>query len=132
MKKHFLIAAVAALSACSPKADEAAVNVDTATAVAPTVAAAPEGWTGFEPATYDVTAADGTKVTFVLKDGSYSMTDPAGKVTNGAFVMKDGKGCFTPADGKTMCWKNDAPGADGSWSATADDGNKSTVMKKPA
>ncbi|MEO5902708.1 MAG: hypothetical protein ABIQ55_01720 [Gemmatimonadaceae bacterium] len=63
-------------------------------------------------------------------EGTFSMTDAAGKVTNGSFVMKDGKGCFTPAGGKMMCWKNDAPGADGSWSATADDGTKSTVMKK--
>ena len=133
MKKLVLIAAVAALSACSQKADEAPATVGNATEVAPAVGVAPEGWTGFEPATYYVTGADGNKVTFVIKDeGSFSVTDAAGKVTNGSFVMKDGKGCFTPAGGKTMCWKNDAPGADGSWSATADDGTKSTVMKKAA
>ncbi|MEO5588805.1 MAG: hypothetical protein ABIS03_04395 [Gemmatimonadaceae bacterium] len=133
MKQLVLIAAVVAMSACSPKADNASSPVDTATAVASSMAAAPEGWTGFEPATYDVTGPDGTKVMYVIKDdGTFSMTDPAGKVTTGSIVMKDGKGCVTPTGGTTMCWKNDAPGADGSWSATADDGAKATVMKRPA
>ena len=133
MRKLIVVAAVVALSACSQKGDEVAAPADTSPAAEPASAAAPAGWTGFEPGSYLVTASDGAKLDYVLtEDGNFTMTDATGKVTTGTLVMKDGKGCFTPAGGSEMCWTNAAPGADGSWTATATDGTTASVTKKPS
>jgi len=134
MRAHVLLTASAALAlvACdkpipAPDANAVAMNADA------NMTTTPANWTGFEPGFYVVTAADGSKNDFELKDdGTFTVTDAAGKVTTGTIAMKEGKGCFTPVGGTEKCWTNAAPGADGSWTATATDGETSNVMKKPA
>jgi uncharacterized lipoprotein NlpE involved in copper resistance len=129
MKNFILFAMGAALSACSPTVENIAAPANTAmTNEVETVA-----WTGFEPGTYVVTDAKGAKVDFTINsDGTYTGVDAAGKTESGTFVMKGAKGCFTPKGAAEMCWTNSAPGADGSWIGTGDDGSKATVVKKPA
>ena len=136
MKTILLFATVAALSACSPKTDNTAAPANDVTApetandaMANDTAAA---WTGFEPGTYAVTDPKGKADVTINSDGTYTSVDAAGKKESGAFVMKGVKGCFTAKGAAEMCYTNSAPGADGSWIGTGDDGSKATVMKKPA
>ncbi|GGD93181.1 hypothetical protein GCM10011515_11200 [Tsuneonella deserti] len=120
------MAAVAALSACSQKADEAPAATDTTMAEAEPAA-------GVTTGTYDVKMADGTMAKTVINaDGTYVDTDKDGKETRGAYVRKDGKDCFDPegADPE-VCWSVTAPGADGGFTATMPDG-KTTVTVTPA
>jgi hypothetical protein len=126
MKKLILIAAVAALSACNQKADEAPAATDTAAAT-PMAAE-----TGVAPGTYDVKDADGTMgKTVINADGTYVDTDKTGKEMKGTYARKDGKDCFDPdGDAAEMCWTVTTPGADGSFTATSADG-KTTVTVSP-
>ena len=95
----------------------------------PVAADATADWTGFEPGSYTVTDGDGNASDYVLNaDDTFTMTDSAGTETTGTLAMRDGKGFFTPAGGEELCWTNSQPGADGSWTATADDGTTATVM----
>ena len=128
MKKLVLIAAVAALSACNQKADEAPPATDTAMAEA-----TPMPDAAVTPGTYDVKMADGTVgKTVINADGTYVDTDKDGKEVRGAFARKDGKDCFDPeGTDPEVCWTVTAPGADGSFTATTPDG-KTVVTVTPA
>jgi hypothetical protein len=128
MKKLALLAAVAALSACSQKAEEAPAATDTAMAEATPMADA-----SVTPGTYDVKMADGTMgKTVINADGTYVDTDKDGKEIKGTFARKDGKDCFDPeGDAPEACWTVTPPGADGSFTATTPDG-KTTVTVTPA
>ena len=129
MKKLVLIAAIAALSACSQKAEE---SKETAAAPAGTAAPAVPADSGTAPGTYDVKMADGTMATSTINaDGTYADTDAKGKVVKGQFAHHDGKDCFDPDGAEPgMCWSTSKPGADGSFTATADDGTVVTVTAK--
>lgn len=131
MKKFVLIAALAALAACSQKAEE---SKETAAAPAEAAAPAPAAATdsGTQPGTYDVKMADGTMAsTTINADGTYVDTDAKGKEIKGQYATHDGKDCFDPdGDEMGMCWAVTKPGADGSFTATADDGTVVTVTPK--
>lgn len=133
MKKLVLIAAVAALSACSQRAEEEPIPAETTAEMAtPTEAAT---MTAAEMAgSYDVKAADGTMTTTVLNaDGTYSDMKDGKETETGTMSMKGGKSCFDPeGDAPEMCFTDGPRAADGSWVATGDDGTTVTVMKKPA
>jgi hypothetical protein len=122
-----LLAAVAALSACSEKAEDPAATEDTTAAPMPaeTTAAATTA-----PGTYDVKLADGTMGTTVINaDGTYVDTDAQGKEVRGTFASKDGKDCFDPeGDDPEECWTVTAPGPDGSFTATAADGTTTVTV----
>jgi hypothetical protein len=129
MKKLVLLAALAALSACSQKAEEKKeVTAEPAAAAAPSPAAD----SGTKPGTYDVKMADGTIATTTINaDGTYVDTDAKGKATKGQYATHDGKDCFDPdGDEMGMCWAVTKPAADGSFTATADDGTVVTVTPK--
>lgn len=131
MKKFVLIAALAALSACSQKAEESKeTTAAPAEAAAPAPAAATDS--GTQPGTYDVKMADGTMATTTINaDGTYVDTDAKGKAVKGQYATHDGKDCFDPdGDEMGMCWAVTKPGADGSFTATADDGTVVTVTPK--
>lgn len=129
MKKLVLLAAVAALSACSQKAEE---SKETAAAPAEAAAPAAPADSGTAPGTYDVKMADGTMGTTTINaDGTYVDTDAKGKQVKGQYATRDGKDCFDPeGDEMGMCWAVTKPGADGSFTATADDGTVVTVTPK--
>jgi hypothetical protein len=129
MKKLVLLAALTALSACSQKAEE---KKEVAAAPAAEAAPAPTADSGTQPGTYDVKMADGTMATTTINaDGTYVDTDARGKAIKGQYATHDGKDCFDPeGDEMGMCWAVTKPGADGSFTATADDGTVVTVTPK--
>ena len=130
MKKLALIAAISLLAACSQKSEE---KKEVAAEPAAETAPAPAADSGTQPGTYDVKMADGTMASTVINaDGTYADMDPTGKtVKKGKFAHKDGKDCFDPdGDEMGMCWAVTKPGADGSFTATADDGTVVTVTPK--
>lgn len=129
MKKLVLIAAFSLLAACSQKAEEKKeVAAEPATGAPP----APAADSGTQPGTYDVKMADGTMATTTINaDGTYVDTDAKGKQVKGLFATHDGKDCFDPeGDEMGMCWAVTPPAADGSFTATADDGTVVTVTPK--
>ena len=82
MKKLVLMAALAALSACNEKAEEAPAATDTAMAEATPMADATVA-----PGTYDVKMADGTMgKTVINADGTYVDTDKDGKISATEFA----------------------------------------------
>lgn len=126
-----LAAATLALAACGNKtdadADTTPMATDTAmaTPMATTAAA-----TGNMAGTYEVTMADGSKMTETINaDGTY--TDVMdGKETRGTWRMDGEKACFDPeGDKPEVCHTTTAPGADGSFTATTPDGTTMTVRK---
>lgn len=128
MKRLAMLAAVAALAACSEGADEPMA--------AETTAAAPEPVAteqGVAPGTYEVEDADGAMGTTVItSDGGYIDTDSEGTETRGAYVRRDGQDCFDPAgDDPEMCWTVSEAAADGSFTATSSDGTTVTVRPQP-
>lgn len=139
MRSLVLIAATVALSACSQGADEAPAASETAqTATASeTAEAAPSGTSALAAAdaagTYTVTWADGTTTsTTINADGTYVDTMDGEETSHGTWAVKDGRSCLTPEGGAELCWTDSAPAADGSWTATADDGTTVTVTKASA
>ena len=132
MKTYLILAAATlALTACGSKtdadADTTPMATDTAmaTPVATTAAA-----TGSMAGVYEVTMADGSKMTETINaDGTY--TDVMdGKETTGIWRMDGERACFDPAgDAPETCQTTSAPGADGSFTATRADGTTMTVRK---
>ncbi|MGV2496433.1 hypothetical protein [Pelagerythrobacter aerophilus] len=137
MRSLVLIAAMVALSACSQGADETPAPADTtdAAAVPAETADAAGGTTSALAAedaagTYTVTWADGTITsTTINDDGTYVDMMEGEETAHGVWAVKEGKSCLTPEGGAELCWTDSAPGADGSWTATADDGTTVTVVK---
>lgn len=129
MKKIVLIAALSMLAACSQKTEE---KKEVPAEPAATAAPAPTADSGTAPGTYDVKMADGTVGTTTINaDGTYVDTDAKGKAVKGQYATHDGKDCFDPdGDEMGMCWAVSKPEADGSFTATADDGTVVTVTPK--
>lgn len=129
MKKMVLIAALSMLAACSQKTEE---KKEVAAEPSAEAAPAPAADSGTQPGTYDVKMADGSMATTTINaDGTYVDTDPKGKQVKGLYASHDGKDCFDPeGDEMGMCWAVTKPAADGSFTATADDGTVVTVTPK--
>ena len=129
MKKIILLAALSMLAACSQKTEE---KKETPAEPVAEAAPAPAADSGTAPGTYDVKMADGTMGTTTINaDGTYVDTDAKGKQVKGLFATHDGKDCFDPeGDEMGMCWAVSKPAADGSFTATADDGTVVTVTPK--
>jgi len=126
MKKIVLIAGLLALGACqSEPAEEPAPEV--------TEAPAMTSANGSPAGMYDATAPDGTVTTTTINaDGTYSDVDADGAViAEGNWAVTDGKTCFNPTtEGvAAMCYAETAPGEDGSFTATPDEGD--AVVVKP-
>lgn len=129
MRNLILVMAPLALAACGEAAEEPAPVEEP---VVEETAAAMTSANGSAPGAYTVTMADGSTITSTLNgDGTYVDTDATGAVTEeGTWAVVDGKTCFTPTtEGATaMCYTESAPGADGSFTVTPDEGEPMTVM----
>ena len=135
MKKLILAAAfTVALGACSQAAEDSdeVAPAETTAAATEAAAAAPSSSAG----TYEVTTKDGTKFTSTLNpDGTYQDTDAAGKVTEkGMWADHDGKTCFDPEGDETsgQCFTTTEPDAQGTFTATSDDGATKLTIRKTA
>lgn len=130
MKKLILLALVSGIAACQAEPEPAPEPVAEEAAPAATVA------NGSPAGTYEVTAADGSMMTAQINaDGTYVDTAADGStVEEGTWAVTGGKTCFTPTtEGATaMCWTETAPAADGSFTATPDEGDPVTVRPKAA
>jgi hypothetical protein len=133
MKYLVIAAATVALAACSKPAPAPEATSEAATE---TPAAAATVANGSPTGAFEVTSKDGTVRTATINpDGTYTDTDASGKVVEeGSWAVKDGKTCFTPttAGAEAMCFTESAPGADGSFTATPDNGDPVTVKPKAA
>lgn len=129
MKKFVLIAAVAALSACSQPAEEQTTAAEVESP-APTGSVA----TTQDPAgTYDVARYNGGTSNVVIRaDGTYTDTGPDGPIIEaGSFALKNGQYCFdADGDKAEVCWTLSQPGADGSFSATDPEGHTVTLRRR--
>lgn len=126
---------LAILAACSSEpaeepVTEGPVSEELAEEPIPTAA------NGSPAGTYEVTAADGTVSTSTLNaDWTYEDTAADGSVlAEGTWAVVDGKTCFTPTtEGEeAMCYTESAPAADGSFTATPDEGDPVTVRPAAA
>jgi hypothetical protein len=131
MKKLVIVAALsAALAACGNPAEQSDEPAPAETTTA--AAVAPESSAG----TYDVTLADGSKMTSTLNpDGTYQDTGADGAVAEkGTWEDKDGKTCFDPEGDErgVICFTVGEPAEDGTMVATPDDGTDPVTIKKTA
>jgi len=119
MRNIIAFAALAALAACSSSQPSEAPE---------TPKTAEEEMAG----NYQVTMPDGTeRVSFIAKDGTYTDTVRGAVVESGRWELKDGKFCSTPeTEGvEPYCAKLSDPAADGTITATNDDGSVVKVKK---
>lgn len=119
MKTYLALSAALAVAACSPAADtEAEVPVDEVAAYDGSVA----------PGDYSVDDGEGTSPFSIDADGNWNGVDDEGNPNEGTSEIVDGKICFTTAgDDVARCWLNEAPGEDGSFTSTSDEGETVTV-----
>ena len=127
MKRLALLMATAALAACGQS------QTDEAPAAEASTAAAPIPTSNASPGTYEVTAADGTKTTSVLNDDHTYVDKQGGQETEaGSWTIVGGKTCFTPSEGANAvarCYTDGPIGADGTFTATPDQGDPIKVKK---
>lgn len=142
MKKLILFASIASLAtlgACA-KPEEAAAPPEAAASetmpmdagTASTEAMADPN--AVQPGTYDIVDKDKKTATLTIAaDNTYVFTTEKGP-QKGTVSAKDGKFCYDAEGDKdpTMCWKNGTPAADGTWTATSDDGQIVTVKRAAA
>ncbi len=129
MRGVAIIAATLALAACSgePAGDDAGTEGEEAVATTAN---------GTPPGVYSVASADGIASIVTLNaDGTYSQVTPEGTdAASGTFSVVDGQTCFRVrvAGAEPLCYTESAPGEDGSYTATTDDGLELTVSPMPA
>lgn len=134
--KTYLTLAVAtlALAACGQKAGTEADATPTATDTAVATPVATTGAaTGSMVGTYELTSADGTRMTETIRpDGTFSMISE-GKETTGRWRMDGERSCFDPegADPE-VCYTTSPVAADGSFTVTHPDGSAMTARKVAA
>lgn len=130
MRKIVILAALAALSACSKPAEtpaaEASAAPEAAAAVAGPVAADGKSSVG----TFKITASDGKVYTEVVKaDGTYEGVDADGKVTEtGKWEQRTPNlYCVTKTGEKERC--NEEKVENGVWTSKDPDGKTATVER---
>jgi hypothetical protein len=134
MRKIILIAAVAALAACS-KSEPAPEATDAATAPEATPAAAAEPLAAdgkSSVGTFKVTTSDGTVVMEEVKaDGTYVDTVDGKVVETGKWNQKSPEQyCFTKdEEGATEKCNTEGVDAKGVWTSTNAEGKTSTVVR---
>lgn len=132
MKTTLLAACAAlALTACS-KTEETAVETPAATDTAmATPAATTQAATGNMAGKYEVTMADGKKMTSTINaDGTYvDVMD--GKEMKGTWRMDGAKSCFDEeGDVAEVCYTTSAPKADGSFETMDASGKVTSTVRK--
>nr|WP_298895089.1 hypothetical protein [uncultured Altererythrobacter sp.] len=119
MKTYLALSAALVVAACSPAAEtEAEAPVEDVVAYDGSVA----------PGDYSVDDGESTSPFSIDADGNWNGVDDEGNPNEGTSEVVDGKICFTTAgDDVARCWLNEAPGEDGSFTSTSDEGETVTV-----
>jgi hypothetical protein len=121
MIKYVSIAALGMLAACSntaPAGDKAKAE---------TAAAGPHS--NAAPGTYTHMANGHMIITHLESDGSYSDWVAGERTEAGTWKIEDNKTCFTPEKGEKRCTSDGPIAADGTYTATPDQGEPYTVTK---
>lgn len=144
MKKIMLVAALAAVAACSETATDTATEADAAAteevAAAPAANLAADGQPA--PGMYRITTAEGEVFNEEVKaDGTYVQTDAEGKVVEtGRWEQKSPEQyCYVVDEqyreegdtGQQKC-NTEGIGADGKWTSTNPEGKTATVERVAA
>ncbi len=130
MHKLVLVAATAALAACSkpaaPPPDKASIPAANEAAAAAVPAASPINETSWE-FTQDGKAMQES----IDASGKYIATSGAEHIDHGTVVMKDGKACFTSAMTKEgeECWTDPKLAVGGSGETVSDKGEKLALKR---
>jgi hypothetical protein len=126
MRVFILIAAVAALAACSQKGEQAADNGVAASANE----AAPAAFS-INETTWEFTRDGKAMQESIDANGQYIATAGTEHVDHGTAVMKDGKACFTSAMTKEgeVCWTNPNLEVGGSGETVSDKGEKLALKR---
>ena len=140
MQKILMLAAVAALSACTQKAAEPTNDVNVA--VANNVAMANDAMANVAatPAAFDIKGTSWEYTDAKTKkpiqesidaDGKYISTSGTEHIDHGTAVMKDGKACFTSAMTKVgeVCWTDPKIEAGASGETVSDKGQKLAIKR---
>ena len=136
--KTWILAAVAivALTGCKAKDEKAAPAASSSSAMqSSSMAPAAKAGSNAGPGVYEVTDAKGTKTsTSIMADGMYEDKDASGKTTaKGKWTSPAAmQTCFTPDSGKKVCYTETPRAADGTFTATPDDGSGAVTVKKTA
>ncbi|OZA93011.1 hypothetical protein U4960_06555 [Altererythrobacter sp. H2] len=131
MKKIVLVAALAALSACSQSeapAEPVAAEEPAAAPAAATVAADGGPSTGM----FKITQQDGTVFTEEVRpDGTYTSTSATGETETGRWVQKSPNEYCTTGDeeGAAEVCHSETVGEDGVWTSTDPEGKTGTVER---
>lgn len=121
MIKYLPIAGLAVLAACN----QAAPGVDEAQA-----AAAPTGpHSNAAPGTYTHTSDGHMIITHLESDGSYTDWVAGEMKESGKWAVENNKTCYHPDKGEARCTSDGPVAADGSYTATPDQGEPYTVSK---
>jgi hypothetical protein len=130
MHKIILVAAIAALAACSkqaaPTANDANMTTANEVAATPVPAAYPINETSWEY------TRDGKPMQESIDaSGNYISTSGAEHIDHGAVVMKDDKACFTSAMTKEgeVCWTNPKLEIGASGETVSDKGEKLPIKR---
>ena len=133
MKRLVLVAALAAVSACSEPATEATEEaaVEEPAAEAATAMAADGGPPYGD---FKVTTAEGEVWTeAVSEDGTYTSTSPTGETETGRWVQRGKQYCTTKdEEGATEVCHTESVDANGVWTAVDPEGNTVTVERVAA
>ena len=130
MHKVILVAAMAALAACSkqaaPTADDANLTSTNDVAVTPVPAASPINET-----TWEFTQDGKPMQESIDANGNYITTSGTEHIDHGTVVMKDGKACFTSAMTKEgeECWTDPKLEIGGSGETVSDKGEKLALKR---
>lgn len=133
MRTFALLAAVAALSACSQGDEAAPANEPSAEAAANEAVAAPAALASINETSWEFTDPESGKAILesVDADGNYIANAGTEHFDHGTAVMKDGKACFTSAmndEGET-CWTDPMLAVGESGETTSDKGETLTVKR---
>ena len=137
MKKLIALAALAGLAACGDNEAEETATVDPATTSAePAGTSAMADGTTLTPGSYTITHSDGMSYTVDANEVGVYTADVNGTEQRGTWTSEGSQTCFDPAGDNasepTMCWTLSAPAADGTITATGQDGETATVVSNDA
>ena len=130
MHRMILVAAIAALAACSKQAAPAADDVNMASANEVAATPVPAAFS-INETSWEFTEDGKPMQESIDASGNYITTSGTEHIDHGTAVMKDGKACFTSAMTKEgeVCWTDPKLDVDASGETVSDKGEKLPIKR---